>query len=226
MRDPLEQLHRIRDALTKIAEYVKRGRHRFEKSEEIQISLIHYLQVISDATNTISPVFKEHHPKLPWQQMSDFQHFLTHYYLELDKDVLWHIVKHDLPTLKVQIDEELVLGERTTEHSKSVQTTIAKRDSAKAIDALLQAKREDILHTAMKYGAYNIRVFGSVARGEADVKSDIDLLVDIEPGRTLFDLDSLLLDLQSLLGKDVDVVTEKGLRGRIRERVLKDAVPL
>ncbi len=226
MRDPLEQLHRIQDALTKIAEYAKHGRRRFEKNEEIQISIIRYLQVISDAANTISPVFKDHHPELPWQQMSNFQLFLTHYYLELDKDVLWRIVEHDLPALKIQIDAELVFEERTTEHSKSVQTTIVKRDTAKAIDELLQAKREDILHTAMKYGAYNIRVFGSVARGEADVKSDIDLLVDIEPGRTLYDLDSLLLDLQSLLGRDVDVVTEKGLRGRIRECVLKDAVPL
>ena len=81
-------------------------------------------------------------------------------------------------------------------------------------------------YKSLLFIVYNIRVFGSVARGEADTKSDIDLLVDIETGRTLFDLDSLLLDLQSLLGKDVYVVTEKGLRGRIRERVLKDAVPL
>ena len=63
-------------------------------------------------------------------------------------------------------------------------------------------------------------------RGEADTGSDIDLLVDVEPGRTLFDLSELLLDLQDLLGHDVDIVTEKGLHKRIRERVLKEAVPL
>jgi uncharacterized protein len=85
---------------------------------------------------------------------------------------------------------------------------------------------KDILRVASERGAYNIRVFGSVARGEADSKSDIDLLVDLEPGRSLFDLGGLLMDLQDLLGHKVDVVTERGLRERIRERVLKEAVPL
>ncbi len=91
---------------------------------------------------------------------------------------------------------------------------------------LLHEKREDILRVASKRGAYNIRIFGSVARGEADSKSDIDLLVDLEPGRSLFDLGGLLMDLQDLLGQKVDVVTERGLRERIRERVLKEAIPL
>lgn len=91
---------------------------------------------------------------------------------------------------------------------------------------LLQEKREDILRIANKRGASNIRIFGSVARGEADPKSDIDLLVDLEPGRSIFDLGGLLMDLQELLGQNVDVVTERGLRERIRERVLKEAIPL
>jgi uncharacterized protein len=91
---------------------------------------------------------------------------------------------------------------------------------------LLREKREDILRIASKRGASNVRVFGSVARGEADSKSDIDLLVDLEPGRSLFDLGGLLMDLQDLLGHKVDVVTERGLRERIRERVLKEAIPL
>ena len=94
------------------------------------------------------------------------------------------------------------------------------------LNELLQEKREDILHTAAKRGAYNVRIFGSVARGEADEKSDIDILVDLEPGRSLFDLGGLLMDLQELLGHHVDVVTERGLRERIRNRVLKEAVAL
>ncbi|HEX4205544.1 MAG TPA: nucleotidyltransferase family protein [Ktedonobacteraceae bacterium] len=94
------------------------------------------------------------------------------------------------------------------------------------LNELLQQKREDILRIANKRGASNIRVFGSVARGEADSKSDIDLLVDLEPGRSLFDLGGLLMDLQELLGHNVDVVTERGLRERIRERVVKEAIPL
>lgn len=94
------------------------------------------------------------------------------------------------------------------------------------LDELLQAKREDILQTARKYGAYNVRVFGSVARGEADEKSDIDLLVDMEKERSLLDLAGLLVDLEELLGCKVDVVPEDSLRERIRGRVLKEAVML
>lgn len=91
---------------------------------------------------------------------------------------------------------------------------------------ILAAKREEILQIAAKYGAYNIRIFGSVARREADVNSDVDFLVEMETGRSLFDLGGFLMELQEILGCKVDVVTEKGLRARIRERVLNEAVPL
>lgn len=90
----------------------------------------------------------------------------------------------------------------------------------------LQSKREDILKIATKYGAFNVRIFGSVARREADVESDVDFLVDMEPGRSLFDMGGLLMELKEILGCDVDVVTENGLRQRIRERVLSEAIPL
>jgi len=94
------------------------------------------------------------------------------------------------------------------------------------IDELLGGKRDEILRTAVRHGACNVRVFGSVARGEADETSDIDFLVELEPGRTLFDLGGLLMDLRDLLGRDVDVVTERGLKRRIRTRVLQEAVAL
>ena len=95
-----------------------------------------------------------------------------------------------------------------------------------SLNELLQEKREDILRIANRRGASNVRIFGSVARGEADSKSDIDILVDLEPGRSLLDLGGLLMDLEDLLGHNVDVVTERGLRERIRERVLREAIPL
>jgi uncharacterized protein len=91
---------------------------------------------------------------------------------------------------------------------------------------LLREKREEILRIAARRGACNVRVFGSVARGQNDSESDVDILVDMEPGRSLLDLGGLWSDLNDLLGMKVDVVTEKGLRKRIRERVLKEAVPL
>lgn len=90
----------------------------------------------------------------------------------------------------------------------------------------LREKREEILQIAAKHGARKVRIFGSVARGEADALSDLDLLVEMEPGRSLLDLGGLLMDLQDLLGCRVDIVTEKGLRERIRDRVLREAVAL
>jgi predicted nucleotidyltransferase len=90
----------------------------------------------------------------------------------------------------------------------------------------LQAKREEILRIAAQHGARNVRVFGSVARGEADEASDIDFLVELEPGRTLLDHAALLLALQAALGRKVDVVSDRGIKPRIRERVLREAVPL
>ena len=91
------------------------------------------------------------------------------------------------------------------------------------IAALLEEKKKEIREIAAKRGAHNVRVFGSVARGEAKPDSDVDFLVDMEPGRTLFDMDGLLMDLRELLGLRVDLVTEHGLKPRIRERVLKAA---
>lgn len=90
----------------------------------------------------------------------------------------------------------------------------------------LKEQRREILRLAAAHGAYNMRVFGSVARGAADEASDIDFLVDMEPGRSLLDLGGLLEDLQRLTGRRVYVVTERGLRSRLRERLLRETVPL
>jgi uncharacterized protein len=88
------------------------------------------------------------------------------------------------------------------------------------------ARRDEILRAAARHGASNVRIFGSVARGDASPESDVDVLVDLEPGRSLLDHAALLLELEELLGCPVDVVTERGLRARFRERVLREAVPL
>ena len=90
----------------------------------------------------------------------------------------------------------------------------------------LKAKRGDVLRIAAQHGARNLRVFGSVARGDSDRDSDLDLLVEMESGRSLIDMGGLLMELQDMLGCKVDVVSEKGLSPRIRERVLGEAVPL
>jgi uncharacterized protein len=95
-----------------------------------------------------------------------------------------------------------------------------------ALEELLKEKREAILCVCAKHGAHNVRVFGSVARGEADEQSDIDLLVEFDPGRSLLDHAALWLELQDLLGCKVDVLSDRGIKPRIRERVLREAIPL
>ena len=94
------------------------------------------------------------------------------------------------------------------------------------MDSLLESRREAILRVAREHGAMRVRVFGSMARGDAGADSDVDLLVELEQGRTLLDLGALLMDLQDLLHRKVDVLTEAALHPRIRERVLREAVPL
>jgi uncharacterized protein len=90
----------------------------------------------------------------------------------------------------------------------------------------LQAKRADILVLAAKHGAYNVRLFGSVARGEAGPKSDVDILIDLESGRSLLDQIALGQDLEELLGVKVDVVTENALHWYIKDKILQEAAPL
>ncbi|MHB8289403.1 MAG: nucleotidyltransferase family protein [Acidimicrobiales bacterium] len=93
---------------------------------------------------------------------------------------------------------------------------------APTLDAL-RAQREVILTAARRHGARNVRVFGSVARGEATAGSDVDLLVDFGPGRSLFDLVRLIDELHMVVGRSVDVVTEEELRPRNRDAILADA---
>jgi uncharacterized protein len=94
------------------------------------------------------------------------------------------------------------------------------------IEELLAEKREEILAIAAQHGAYNIRVFGSVARGEARDDSDVDFLVEVGSNRSSWFPVGLKHDLEDLLGREVDVATEKTLHEMIRDRVLKEAVPL
>lgn len=94
------------------------------------------------------------------------------------------------------------------------------------VNELIRQKRQEIIHLAAKHGAHNVRVFGSAARGEAGPSSDIDLLVELESGRSLLDHVALVQDLEDLLCRRVDVVTERSLHWYIRDRVIEEAVRL
>ena len=90
----------------------------------------------------------------------------------------------------------------------------------------VRAQREAILRVADRYGARRVRLFGSVARGQAHPSSDVDVLVDMEPGRSLLDLVGLERDLRELLSCPVDVVVEGGISPYLEDRILREAVPL
>jgi len=94
------------------------------------------------------------------------------------------------------------------------------------LDTLRAERREEILRLAGRRGAHSLRVFGSVARGEGNENSDLDLLVAWEPGRSLMDHALLVQDLQELLGMKVHVGTEKSLHWYVRDRILREAKPL
>jgi uncharacterized protein len=94
------------------------------------------------------------------------------------------------------------------------------------IEELLKEKREEILAIAAKHGAYNIRIFGSVARGEAKEDSDIDFLVELEANRSLLDQIGLIQDLEDLLERKVDVAESRTLHELIKDRIFQEAVPL
>ena len=94
------------------------------------------------------------------------------------------------------------------------------------IEELLKSKRPEILAIAARHGAHNLRVFGSVARGEAGPESDLDILVEMEPGKSLMDHIALMQDLEDLLQRKVDVVNERALHWYIRERVLAEPTPI
>ncbi len=91
---------------------------------------------------------------------------------------------------------------------------------------ILKKKRQGILRIATRYGACNVRLFGSIVRSEAKPGSDVDILVKMEQGRTLLDLVGLWQDLEELLGCKVDVITEGGISPYLRDSIMAEAVPL
>lgn len=92
--------------------------------------------------------------------------------------------------------------------------------------AMVTEQRSAILEIARRYGASNVRVFGSVARGDSGPDSDLDLIVRFEPSRSLLDHGGLVMDLRELLGIRVDVIDEDAMRSRFREHVMREAIPL
>jgi len=110
--------------------------------------------------------------------------------------------------------------------SQELNKSIGRDQNEVSVETLLRKHRADILSSAHRHGARNVRIFGSVARGEATADSDIDLLVEVGERTSPWFPAGLVEELESLLGKPVDVVTENSLHWLLRRRILKEAVPL
>ena len=119
------------------------------------------------------------------------------------------------PTFELGVKEKYLEREKMYSSEKDME-----------IKELLQEKRAEILKIAAQYGASNVRIFGSVARGKATADSDIDFLMDIQAGRSLLNRIALIQDLEDLLGRKVDVAKPEILHECIREQILKEAIPL
>ncbi len=113
MRDTTERLRDIQEAITKIMKYTSQGRHAFDQNELVQTWVIQHLKIIGEGARTIPQDFKNHHPEIPWERISDVGYMLLHIYFGIDFDIVWEVVEHDLPNLKTSIDAILNTGETT-----------------------------------------------------------------------------------------------------------------
>ena len=103
MRDDRERLRDIVEALDNIEKYTNRGKEVFEQDELIQVWIIHHLQIIGEASSTMSKNFIANHPEIPWQDMSDFRNVIVHEYFRVDPEIVWNVIIRELPNLKQKI---------------------------------------------------------------------------------------------------------------------------
>jgi uncharacterized protein with HEPN domain len=104
MRDDAERLRDIQEAIAKIEKYAVRGRQVFDEDELIQTWILHHLQIIGEAGNSMSEMFKNQYSEIPWQDMADFRNILVHEYFRIDVDIIWSIVERELPYLKENVN--------------------------------------------------------------------------------------------------------------------------
>jgi uncharacterized protein len=128
--------------------------------------------------------------------------------------------------LKQALPRRLSIGPLVFDHRRLDTCFRSEAIIAMLSKADILSRREEIIAMAARYGAADLRIFGSIARGDATETSDVDFLVRFEPGRSLFDQGGLLMDLRQLLGVNVDVVSEGALTGRFGQIVRREAVPL
>lgn len=104
MRDDLERLQDMLDAIERIEKYAQQGRETFEQQELIQTWMIYHLQIIGEAARATSTTFKASHNTIPWQNIADFRNITVHEYFRVDLNIVWDVIQQNLPTLKQEIE--------------------------------------------------------------------------------------------------------------------------
>ena len=107
MRGDREKLQDILEAIERIDRYAMQGRQAFEQNELIQTWFIQNLQIIGEASRSLSPVIRDQYPIIPWTKMIGMRNILAHNYFEIDLDIVWAVVEQELPTLKQSIEAML-----------------------------------------------------------------------------------------------------------------------
>jgi predicted nucleotidyltransferase/uncharacterized protein with HEPN domain len=215
VRDDREHLLNVLEAAESIGRYLDSDAVAGVR----EAALTHLVSRLSGAVRQVSPEFRLMHPAVPWGEASNFGSRVAPGGVHTEADALDDVTRRRVPLVANAVREILLVP------PPSGRTDT---DGPQSVDRLerLQRRREQILGLAERRGIRNIRVFGSVARGEADDSSDLDLLVDLSPGHGLFALGGFAEELAALLGTRVDVATVAELKPRIRERVLAEAVAL
>jgi uncharacterized protein with HEPN domain len=104
MRETLEQLCDIHEAIVRIEKYTQDGREAFDQNELVQTWVIHHLEIIGEAARAIPRDYRSLHPEIPWSQISGMRNILIHMYFGIDPDIVWTVVEHDLPLLKSAVE--------------------------------------------------------------------------------------------------------------------------
>ena len=104
MRDDRERLLDIQEAIAHIERYTSKGRAAFDQDELIQTWVVHHLQIIGEASRGISQSLRDKYPAVPWTKIIGMRNILVHLYFGIDKEIVWSVVEHDLPDLKLEVE--------------------------------------------------------------------------------------------------------------------------